>query len=552
MKTPRKTCTLHRALSTALLILCLSQLAFAEPVETIVDNGTAANRVDITILGDGYTEAEMQKYRDDVQALMTQFFNNDPFREYRNFFNVHRIDVISSQSGADHPEKFPAAFVDTALDATYNCNATERLICVNFSKVNTIVGNSVAPSQRDIVFVIVNDPAYGGSGGAIAVTSTHPDVLELILHELGHSFGLLTDEYGGPPPPSCINTVEPSAANATRATDRALIKWNHWISPSTPLPTLSFFQGVPGLYQGAAYCDEGLYRPTFESKMRVLGRPYEQINTEQLVKRIYNLVSPIDAVEPSATALTLTDVQSQSFSVTRLTTVSNTVNVDWYLDGEFQSSGPEFTISKLASGDHVLEAVVKDSTPMVRKDTENLLVDSRSWTLTVNSVAPPTPTPTPTPTATPTPTPIPTPTPTPTPALTPTPTPSPAPLLLFDENSNRGLALDSVTLLRDPFPVFTIHNLSADGHTRIMLFAMNIELQPGENFSIVTAEAEDSQQTIYPLLVEYVGPVPNLNWLSQINVRLPDNIANAGNVLVSIKVRGVQSNKVLVSIRPPP
>ena len=85
-----------------------------------------------------------------------------------------------------------------------------------------------------------------------------------------------------------------------------------------------------------------------------------------------------------------------------------------------------------------------------------------------------------------------------------------------------------------------------------MLFAMNVELQPGEDFSIVSAEAEDAQQTVYPLLVEYVGPVPNLNWLSQINVRLPDNIANAGNVLVSIKLRGVQSNKVLVSIRPPP
>ena len=111
MKTPRKTCTVYRApstvsractvyraLSTALLILCLSQLAFAEPTETIVDNGTPANRVDITILGDGYTQAELQKYRDDVQALMTQFFNNDPFREYRNFFNVHRIDVISTQS----------------------------------------------------------------------------------------------------------------------------------------------------------------------------------------------------------------------------------------------------------------------------------------------------------------------------------------------------------------------------------------------------------------------------------------------------------------------
>jgi len=103
-------------LSTVLLILCLPQVALAEPFETIINNGGAANRVDISILGDGYTAAEMQKYRNDVQSAMTQFFNNEPFREYRNFFNVHRIDVVSSQSGADHPER--SVFVNTALDAT--------------------------------------------------------------------------------------------------------------------------------------------------------------------------------------------------------------------------------------------------------------------------------------------------------------------------------------------------------------------------------------------------------------------------------------------------
>jgi hypothetical protein len=84
-----------------------------------------------------------------------------------------------------------------------------------------------------------------------------------------------------------------------------------------------------------------------------------------------------------------------------------------------------------------------------------------------------------------------------------------------------------------------------------MLFAMNVELQPGENISIVTAQAEDSQQTVYPLIVEYVGNVPNLNWMAQISVRLPDSLPT-GNVLVSIKVRGLQSNKVLINIRPPP
>jgi len=379
----------HWALSAFLLILCLPQIAVAEPFETIINNGNSANRVDIVILGDGYTSSQMQKYKNDVQAAMTQFFNVEPFNEYRNFFNVHRIDVVSSQSGADHPER--AAFVNTALDATYNCTGIQRLICVNNGKVLTIVGNSVNPSQRDIVLVIVNDPEYGGSGGSVAVTSTNSEVLELILHELGHSFGLLADEYGGPPPPACNNTIEPFAVNATRATERALIKWNQWIDANTPIPTLSTQQGVPGLYEGAVYCDAGLYRPTSGSKMRFLGRPYEQINTEQLIRRIYNFVSPIDASEPNVSDITLTTAQSQAFSVTTLVTLSNTISVNWFLDGVLQSSGAGFSVNKLISGPHVVDAVVKDNTPMVRKDTENLLNETRRWNLTVNSVPTPTP-----------------------------------------------------------------------------------------------------------------------------------------------------------------
>ena len=512
----------HWALSAILLILCLPQIAVAEPFETIINNGSAANRVDIAILGDGYTSSQMQKYKNDVQNAMTLFFDTEPFREYRNFFNVHRIDVVSSQSGADHPEK--ALFVNTALDATYNCTGIQRLICVNNGKVFTILGNSLNPSQRDIVLVIVNDPEYGGSGGSVAVTSTNVEVLELILHELGHSFGLLADEYGGPPPPACNNTIEPFAANATMATERALIKWNQWIDASTPIPTLTTQQGVPGLYEGAVYCDAGLYRPTSGSKMRFLGRPYEQINTEQLIRRIYNFVSPIDASEPGVSDIILTTAQSQTFGITTLLTLSNTIKVDWFLDGVLQSTGTGFSVNNLITGPHVVDAVVKDNTAMVRKDTENLLSETRRWNLTVNAV--PTP--------------------------TPTPTPTPAPVLLLDENSNRGVALDSVTWLRDPISVFTTRNFSADGRTRIVLFAMNVEIVAGENLSIVEAVAEDSQQKVYPLVVEYVGNVPNQTWMAQIVVLLPENLANAGDVLVSIKVRGLQSNKVLVSIRPPP
>src|SRR5204863_7187684 len=130
-----------------------------------------------------------------------------------------------------------------------------RLICINQTKVNTIVTATLGPTQHDMVLIIVNDSEYGGSGGSVAVASTNSAVVELVLHEEGHSFRFLADEYGGPPPPSCVNTVEPSEPNATKETQRSLIKWNAWIDAATAIPTTTTLPGVPGLYQAAKYCD---------------------------------------------------------------------------------------------------------------------------------------------------------------------------------------------------------------------------------------------------------------------------------------------------------
>lgn len=134
------------------------------------------------------------------------------------------------------------------------------------------------------------------------------------------------------------------------------------------------------------------------------------------------------------------------------------------------------------------------------------------------------------------------------PNFTITPNTTAAPTLIADAN-NRAIALDSVSFVRDPFAVFSALNFGSDQHTRIMLFASGLELMPGENISVVTAQAEDSGHKTYPLAVEYVGKVPSFDWLTQVNVRLPDGLAGAGDVLVSVSVRGAVSNKVIVGIR---
>lgn len=127
---------------------------------------------------------------------------------------------------------------------------------------------------------------------------------------------------------------------------------------------------------------------------------------------------------------------------------------------------------------------------------------------------------------------------------------TPAPVLLTDENSGRAAALDSVLFNRDPFSVVNTLNFSLDRRSRVAVFAINLDLNPGEDLSVVTAQAEDSQHVIHPLTVEFVGKVPNLNWLTQINLKLPDSLAGTGEVLVDIRLRGVASNKVRVGIRP--
>ena len=125
-----------------------------------------------------------------------------------------------------------------------------------------------------------------------------------------------------------------------------------------------------------------------------------------------------------------------------------------------------------------------------------------------------------------------------------------SPVILLTENNegDRAVALESVTLRRDPFSVVNEHNFSSDQRTRISLFATNI--LPGDvNVSAITARAEDSAHTIHQLPVEFVGITPNTPWLTTVVVRLPDSLANAGDVRVSIVVRGVESNKALLKIQ---
>ncbi|HYU99854.1 MAG TPA: hypothetical protein VE977_13580 [Pyrinomonadaceae bacterium] len=127
-------------------------------------------------------------------------------------------------------------------------------------------------------------------------------------------------------------------------------------------------------------------------------------------------------------------------------------------------------------------------------------------------------------------------------------TPTNSPVLQTEANSTQAVALDSVTFVRDPFSVTTEQNFSADHQTRIILLATNLTISSGENFSSVSVKAEAAGGAIQTLPVEYVGPVPGSEWLTQVVVRLPAQLANAGTMQVSI-THGNTSNQGSIVIK---
>ena len=137
-------------------------------VETLLDNGNPANRIDLVYLGDGFTEEELDYYQSEVNASLAGLFEDydiyeaglSPVEEYMPYFNVHRVDVISNESGADHLYVDPPILKDTALDAHYGPHP-ERSLMVEGTKAAEAA--DLAPDW-DTRLVLVNDIKYGGAG----------------------------------------------------------------------------------------------------------------------------------------------------------------------------------------------------------------------------------------------------------------------------------------------------------------------------------------------------------------------------------------------------
>ncbi len=359
---------------------------------TVQDNGPRALRINIVFLSEGYTAADMPNFATHVNSAINFLFSKEPWQQYRSYCNVYRIEIASNQSGTDNGNTSGANGTrDTYFSTGFNTPSVAQLLTLagnGSSRAYTLL-NAHVP-EYDLPVVLVNDTKYGGSGGSISVASVNSSSAAVVEHEIGHSFANLADEYDT----EYALYTPYETANSTQQTSRNLIKWNHWIDASTPVPSpeTSAYDNLVGLFEGCMYRTVGWYRPHNNSLMRNLFRPCGAVNREQFVLQYYSRISPIDASSPGAANRNITQPESLSFTVTPKAPSSGVALLtSWKIDSTVQAAtGAAFdTISdNLGNGSHTVTATVHDPTAFVRLDPTGLLDDSVIWSFTLSNQLP--------------------------------------------------------------------------------------------------------------------------------------------------------------------
>jgi hypothetical protein len=261
-------------------------------VQELRHNGDIARNLDVLILGDGYSQAEMAKYHRDLDRFSEIFYHTPPYQEAASRINLWALDVISNDSGIDEPRK--GIFKDTALGTAFNSFDSPRYI---LSLENKKIRNFAANAPYDFIYIMVNTSGYGG-GGIYQLYSTFIADNEydeyVFIHEFGHSFGGLADEYyqsGTAYGDFYPAKVEPWEPNITALLDSKTIKWQNLVTLGVPLPTPfdPKYQGMVGAFEGAGYTEKGLFRPAQDCKMFSKGKMAYCPVCRQAIKKMLDL-----------------------------------------------------------------------------------------------------------------------------------------------------------------------------------------------------------------------------------------------------------------------
>lgn len=246
--------------------------------------------VDLAILAEGYTEAQMDKFYADCERSVEALFEREPFKSLKNKFNVVAVAAPSLESGPSVPHS--NVWNTTAASTNYDTFYSQRYLTTkNMHKVYDLL--SGVPFEH--IMVLVNSDIYGGGGiynQVTVATSDHPTFKQVFVHEFGHSYGGLGDEYAYDDMDEIWypSDVEPWEPNLTTLKDFSK-KWADLMPKNQPIPTpldptvpdkkdvdlnnakqmakLNACTQVVGVFEGAGYQSKGCYRPAQECRMKI-------------------------------------------------------------------------------------------------------------------------------------------------------------------------------------------------------------------------------------------------------------------------------------------
>lgn len=214
-----------------------ADIVHTEKTAVILENGPAQEKLDIVILGDGYSVKEMEKFNKDAKRLSEVLLNAEPFNKRRNDINIRLVETPAQESGVHKPH--PGVYKRTPLSAHYGSFDSERYV---LSYDNRTIRNVASAVPYEFMVILVNERTYGGGGIYNLYTTVSSDnkfADYIMIHEMGHHLAGLADEYYS----SAISyeapsiEVEPWETNITALLDKDNLKWKDLVEEGTPIPT---------------------------------------------------------------------------------------------------------------------------------------------------------------------------------------------------------------------------------------------------------------------------------------------------------------------------
>lgn len=268
------------------------------PHKYLLKSGNSADCIDVAILAEGYTDAEMGLFYEDAQKACNALFDHDPFKQNKSKFNIVAVASPSKDSGVSIPRE--NQWKETAVSSHFDTFYSERYLTTRSVKT---IHNWLAGIPYEHIIILANTDTYGGGGiyNSYTLTTAHHSMFEpVVVHEFGHSFGGLADEYAYSNEPSSLfpYDVEPWEQNITTLVDFDK-KWKDMVPEGTPVPTPpetdpnKIYTKV-GVYEGGGYSLKGIYRPTTECRMKINEAPAFCPVCQRAIKRIIDFYTNKD------------------------------------------------------------------------------------------------------------------------------------------------------------------------------------------------------------------------------------------------------------------